>query len=71
MTAYSLHLLSKVVRAERRAVPSRPAVPSGAESGHKQTRGLFVPDEGPGPLARRGLQGRPTYPSDEGLQCAC
>jgi hypothetical protein len=47
-------------------LPSRPAIPSGAESGHKQSRGLFVPDEESGLLARRGLQGRPTYPSDEG-----
>jgi hypothetical protein len=46
---------------------SKAKVRSGAESGHEQSCGLFVPDEGPGLLARRGLQGRPTYRSDEGL----
>jgi hypothetical protein len=49
-------------RAERRA-----AVPSGAESGLEQACGLFLPVEGPGPMVWRGLQGRPTYPSGEGL----
>lgn len=55
-----------MTRAERRAAPSRPAIPSGAEIGHKQSCGLFVPIEGSGLLARCGLQGRPTYSSDEG-----
>jgi hypothetical protein len=52
------------LRAERRAAPSRPAIPSGAEPGRGQSGGLSSPDEGPGCKARRGLQGRPTYPSD-------
>jgi hypothetical protein len=58
-------LLSIARRAERRAAPSRPAIPSGAEPGHKESGGLFVPGEEPGLLARRGLQGRSTYSSDE------
>ena len=45
----------------------RPAFPSGAEPGRGQPGGLFTPGEGPGVLAWRGLQDRPTYPSDEGL----
>ena len=45
----------------------RPSFPSGAEPGHEQSCGLFMPREGPGLLARCGLQGRPTYPSAEGL----
>jgi hypothetical protein len=53
-------------RAERRAAPSRPTIPSGAEPGHRQSGGLFVPGEEPGLLARRGLPGRPTHPSAEG-----
>jgi len=53
-------------RAERRAAPSRPAVPLGAEPGLEQSGGLFMPGEGLGLLAQRGLQDRPAYPSDEG-----
>lgn len=57
-----------IPRAERRAALSRPAVPSGAEPGREQSGGLGMPGEGLGPLAQRGLQDRPTYPSDEGQQ---
>ena len=46
----------------------RHSLPSGAEPGQEQSGGLFVPGEESGRTARRGLQGRPTYPSDEGLQ---
>ena len=46
----------------------RPSFPSGAEPGHEQPGGLFAPGEGQGLSALRGLQGRPTYASDEGLQ---
>ncbi len=53
-------------RAERQAAPSRPAVPSGAEPGHGQSRGLAMPGEGQGCVALRGLQGRPAYPPGEG-----
>jgi len=53
-------------RAERRAAPSRPAVPSGAEPGHTQSLRIVCAWRGAGPLVRRGLQDRPTYPSDEG-----
>jgi oxaloacetate decarboxylase alpha subunit len=53
-------------RAERRAAPSRPAIPSGAEPGRGQSGGLSSPGEGLSREARRGLQGRPTYPSVEG-----
>jgi len=53
-------------RAERRAAPSRPAIPSGAEPAHGQSSGLRVPGEGLGHQARRGLQGRPAYTTDEG-----
>jgi hypothetical protein len=39
-----------------------------AEPGHKQSSGLFVPGEGPGLCARRGLQG----PSSTGVEArAC
>ncbi len=55
------------MRVERRAAPSRPAISSGAEPGQAQSGGLRLPGEGPVQQARRGLQGRPTYPSDEGL----
>ena len=61
-------LTANVERAERRAAPSRPAVPLGAEPGHKQSGGLFVPGEELGLQAQCGLQDRPTYPSDEGHQ---
>ena len=64
-------------RAERRAAPwatKRPTswtsparIPSGAEPGHEESGGLFMPGEELGLPAQRGLQGRPTYPSDEGL----
>ena len=54
-------------RAERRAAPSRPAIPSGAEPGQSQSSGLRLPGEGPRRQARRGQQGRPTSPSAEGL----
>ena len=49
----------------------RPSFPLGAEPGHEQPGGLFVSGEGQGLPALRGLQGRPTYPSDEGLSCRC
>jgi hypothetical protein len=57
--------LTSTGRAPGRPKPAR--VPSGAEPGREQSGGLFSPGEGRGLLARRGLQGRPTYPSDEGL----
>ncbi len=53
-------------RDERRAAPSRPAIPPGAEPGREQSSGLFVPGEGLGQLAQRGLQGRVAYPPHEG-----
>ena len=55
-------------RAARRAAPESARIPSGAEHGQKQSGGLFFALRGVGPLARRGLQGRTMYPSDEGLQ---
>ena len=48
-------------------LPSRPAIPLGAEPGPEQSGGRFAPGEELGPWAQRGLQGRPTYPSAEGL----
>ena len=45
-------------RAERRAAPKRARIPSGAEPGHEQSGGLFVPGEGLGLLAQRGQIGR-------------
>jgi hypothetical protein len=75
-------LLTQGTRAERRAA-RKPAArwrnpptgrfasalaPLGAEPGHEQSDGLFVPGEGLGHQAQRGLQGRPVYPPDEGLQ---
>ena len=41
--------------------------PSAAEPGLKASRGRLVPGKGLGRLAQRGLQGRRTYPFDEGL----
>ena len=41
--------------------------PPGAEPGHEQSDGLFVPGEGLGHQAQRGPQGRPVYSPDEGL----
>ena len=55
-------------RAERRAAPSRPAIPSGAEPGLGQSSGLPMPGEGQVHQDQRGLQGRLAYPPDEGLQ---
>jgi hypothetical protein len=55
-------------RTERRAAPSRAVIPSGAEAGHGESCGLTVPAEEQQPRLLRGLQGRPTYPSDEGHQ---
>lgn len=52
---------TRAPRAER-----RPAIPPGAEPGREQSGGLFSPGEGTGRKARRGLQGRPTYPSGKG-----
>ena len=47
---------------------AKPAgIPMGAEPGHEQSGGLFVPGEGLGQQAQRGLQGRPVYSPDEGL----
>jgi hypothetical protein len=48
-------------------LPSRPALRSGAEPGHEQSGGLFVPGEEQGLPVLRGLQGRSTYSSTEGL----
>ena len=67
-------------RAERRAAPKPAArwrnpptgrlasalAPLGAEPGHQASCGRFVPGEGLGRWAQRGLQGRLTYPSGEG-----
>jgi hypothetical protein len=61
-----MNTLSTSWRAERRAAPKRARIPSGAEPGHEQSGGLFVPGEGLGLLAQRGLQGRPGYSPDEG-----
>ena len=68
-----MHTFSKTRRVYRRAVMgqrpqvAKPArIPSGAEPGHEQSGGLFVPGEGLGQPAQRGLQGRPTYSSSEG-----
>jgi len=47
-------------------LPSRPAIPPGAEPGRGLSRGQPTPGEGLGRQAQRGLQGRPTYPTDEG-----
>ena len=54
-------------RAERRAAHKPARIPLGAEPGHEQSGGLFVPGEGLGYQAQRGLQGRPEYSPDEGL----
>jgi hypothetical protein len=54
-------------RAERRAAPSRPTIPSGAEPGRGQSGGLAAPGEGRGLPAPRGLQDRLAYPPAEGL----
>ena len=69
-----MHTFSKTRRVYRRAVMgqrpqvAKPArIPSGAEPGHEQSSGLFVPGEGLGHQAQRGLQGRPVYSPDEGL----
>ena len=77
----SVAAVGAAARAERRAA-AKPAVrrqeastgrflstltPSGAEPGHEQPGGLFVPGEGQGLPALRGLQGRSTYSSHEGL----
>ncbi len=65
MTATSC---SSRLRAERRAAPKPARIPSGAEPGREQSGGLFTPGEGLCRQVQRGLQGRSTYPSDEGLQ---
>jgi len=57
---------SLLLRVERRAAPKPARVPLGAEAGLEQSCGLFMPAEGLGLLAQRGLQDRPTYSSDEG-----
>ena len=49
-------------------LPSRPAIPSGAEPGLGQSSGLAMPGEGLGHEAQRGLQRRLAYPPDEGHQ---
>jgi hypothetical protein len=54
-------------RAEHRAAPEPARIPSGAEPGHGQSLRTGRAWRGAGPQARRGLQGRPTYSSDEGL----
>ncbi len=53
-------------RPKRARAIQRMAIPSGAEAGHKQSAGLFVPGEGLRQAAQRGLQGQKMYPSDEG-----
>jgi len=45
----------------------RPSFPSGAELGHKQSLRTDCAERRAEPLVRRGLQGRPAYPPDEGL----
>ena len=60
--------MSSAKRAERRAAPKPARIPSGAEPGHKASGGRLVLGEGLGRLAQRGLQGRRTYPFDEGLR---
>ena len=57
---------STLRRAEHRAAPKPARIPLGAEPGHEQSSGLFVPGEGLGQQAQRGLQGRPGYAPDEG-----
>ena len=47
-------------------LPSRPAIPVGAEPGHGLSRGQPMPGEGLGQQAQRGLQGRAAYSTDEG-----
>jgi hypothetical protein len=54
-------------RDQRRAAPKPAPVPSGAEGGHHESCGLVVPAEEQQHPLLRGLQGRPMYPSDEGL----
>ena len=66
LDAFAAHGHFDAGRAERRAAPKPARVPSGAEPGHGQSSGLAVPGEGLDCKAQRGLQGRPTYPSDEG-----
>ncbi len=61
------HISARLPRAERRAAPKLARVPSGAEPGHEQSRGLFAAGEGLGRKTQRGLQDRTTYPSGEGL----
>jgi hypothetical protein len=46
--------------------PKQAAIPSGAEPGHRQSSGLFMPGEESGGNARRGLQGRLRYAAGEG-----
>jgi len=62
------HMAIEAARAERRAAPSRPAIPSGAEPGRGQSSGLATPGEGLRRLAQCGLRGRFAYPQTEGLQ---
>jgi hypothetical protein len=61
------HRKATFERAERTAAPKPARIPLGAEPGHKQSGGLFVPGEELGLPAPRALQGRPMYSSDEGL----
>ena len=49
-----------------RPLPSRPAIPSGAEPAQAGSSGSGLADEGLCREALRGLQGRPAYSSDEG-----
>jgi len=58
--------MTNASRAVRRAAPEEARIPLGAERGRKQSGGPFCASRGAGPLARRGMQGRPTTSSDEG-----
>ena len=53
-------------RVERRAAPKPARIPPGAEPGRGPSSGRSSPGEGLDRKARRGLQGRPMYPSGEG-----
>lgn len=55
------------IQSSRAAIDAVPAGPLGAEPGRGQSGGLSAPAEGLGHPGQRGLQGRPTHPSDEGM----
>ena len=64
--AFSRHRQSAGTACVRPQLTKPARIPLGAEPGHEQSSGLFVPGEGLGQQAQRGLQGRPTYSSGEG-----